>query len=343
MEFETPFILQVPGNLSQYKQHYQKSTTRVSFSKAINYQVSFRIKTLQNPDSRLIQSPTPNTIHIHFGSFRVFDPFPSALRRYLSTLSSSYALLFKTKKRRDEMNSLQFHPYPLRSFPQYFPLRLQLFRVKAESSAENKRARIIASRKEAIPFPIGTDKNRLSEFLQDTAGVEALLNTRALHSYHPLPDSSSSSSANSFVYRCTLYTIQFFNFEVTPVLDLRVAPTDHDCMVELLSCKFQGSEVVEKQNELFSACMRNYITWREDEGETFLDFDVNLELSLEVYTRPFSLLPLSAVEKPGNLVMQGVLDRLVPLLIQQLLQDYNSWLQQQQSQIQLSVDDVSPL
>ncbi|KAJ4762910.1 hypothetical protein LUZ62_073285 [Rhynchospora pubera] len=242
------------------------------------------------------------------------------------------------------MNTLQFHPYRLRSLPKHPPFRLQFLRVKAESSAESKRARIVASRKEAIPFPIGTDKNRLSEFLKDTAGVEALLNTRALHSYHPLPNSPPPpSSANSFVYRCTLYTIQFFNFEVTPVLDLRVAPTDHDCMVELLSCKFQGSEVVEKQNELFSACMRNYITWREDGGETFLDFDVNLELSLEVYTRPFSLLPLSAVEKPGNLVMQGVLDRLVPLLIQQLLQDYNSWLQQHQLQIQSSVDDDSPL
>lgn len=222
--------------------------------------------------------------------------------------------------------------------------------MKAESGGESKTARIVASRKEAISFPIGTDNNRLSEFFKDTAGVEALLNTRALHSCHPLSyydhnqyrsSSPSPSSADSFVYRCTLHTIQFLNFEVTPVLDLRVTPTDHDCAVELLSCKFEGLDAIEQQNDFFSASMRNYITWREDGDETFLDFDVSLELALQVYTRPFSLLPLSAVEKPGKLVMQGVLDRLVPLLTQQLLQDYNSWLQLQQCQIESSRDDFS--
>ncbi|XP_078155121.1 DUF1997 family protein, putative (DUF1997) [Carex rostrata] len=235
------------------------------------------------------------------------------------------------------MNTLQFHQCRSHSFPRYLPLRFRRLRVKAESSEERKQARILASRREAMSFPMATDNNRLSEFFRDTAGVEALLNTRALHSYHSL--SSSSSPSACFMYRCTLYKIQFFNFEVTPVLDLCVTPTDHDCTVELLSCKFQGSDVIEQQNELFSASMRNYITWQENGGETLLDFDVNLELVLELYTRPFSLLPLSAVEKPGNLVMQGVLDRLVPLLVQQLLQDYNSWFQLQQRQIQSSIDD----
>lgn len=240
------------------------------------------------------------------------------------------------------MNTLRFHHQcPPLSFPRYLPLRFRRLRVKAESSEERKQARILATRREAISFPIATDKNRLSDFFRDTAGVEALLNTRALHSYHPL--SASSSSSTCFMYRCTLYKIQFFNFEVTPVLDLCVTPTDHDCTVELLSCKFHGSDVIEQQNELFSASMRNYITWRENgSGETLLDFDVNLELALELHTRPFSLLPLSAVEKPGNLVMQGVLDRLVPLLIQQLLQDYNSWFQLHHHQRQIrssSIDD----
>jgi Protein of unknown function (DUF1997) len=256
-------------------------------------------------------------------------------------------MIFEGWARRDEMNTFQLHYRPLHSLPQCFPLRLRWLRVKAESDGGRKTARIVASRKETISFPIGTDDNRLSEFFKDTAGVEALLNTRTLHSYHPLSyydhnqdhSSSPSSSADSLVYRCTLYTIQFLNFEVTPVLDLSVTPTDHDCAVELLSCKFEGLEAIEQKNDFFSASMRNYITWREDGDETVLDFDVNLELTLQVYTRPFSLLPVSAVEKPGKLVMQGVLDRLVPLLIQQLLQDYNSWLQLQQRQIESSRDD----
>ncbi|XP_014660531.1 uncharacterized protein LOC101786854 [Setaria italica] len=76
-----------------------------------------------------------------------------------------------------------------------------------------------------------------------------------------------------------------------PVLDLRVAPTSTDCTIEMLSC--------------------------------------NCETMPSVYTKPFSMLPLSAVEKPDNLLMQGLLDKLVPMLGEQLLRDYHSWVQQQ--------------
>ncbi|VAI74081.1 unnamed protein product [Triticum turgidum subsp. durum] len=94
----------------------------------------------------------------------------------------------------------------------------------------------------------------------------------------------------------------FLGFQVAPVLDLRVTPTGDDCTVEMLSCRFEGSDSIEQQNELFSAVMTNRITWGDNgDQEPCLDIDVNLEVTLEVYTKPFSLLPLSAVEKPGNL------------------------------------------
>lgn len=129
--------------------------------------------------------------------------------------------------------------------------------------------------------------------------------------------------------RCTLPRVQLINFEVAPVLDLRVTPTDEDCVVELLSCKFEGSEVMESQNDHFSASMRNRITWDTNDSDQFLDVDVKINLTLEIYTRPFTMLPVSAVEGPGNLMMQALLDRLVPLLLQQILQDYEKWVQQQ--------------
>lgn len=73
--------------------------------------------------------------------------------------------------------------------------------------------------------------------------------------------------------------------------------------------------------------MINHMTWNTNDSESFLEVEVKLKLSLEIYTRPFSLLPISAVERPGNLMMQALLDRLVPLLLQQLLQDYDRWVQ----------------
>ncbi|KAG8087927.1 hypothetical protein GUJ93_ZPchr0010g10754 [Zizania palustris] len=195
--------------------------------------------------------------------------------------------------------------------------------------AGSRRARLSARRRERTRLE---DGGGIGEFLRQPAGVESLLNTRALQSFAPVE--SPESESNTF--RCTLHPIGFLGFQVAPVLDLRVTPTCTDCTVQMLSCRFEGSGSVEQQNELFSAFMSNHITWRDEGEEPFLDIDVNLDITLEVYTKPFSLLPLSAVEKPGNLMMQGLLDRLVPLLGEQLLRDYHHWVQLQQQQSETS-------
>ncbi|KZV19794.1 hypothetical protein F511_18793 [Dorcoceras hygrometricum] len=142
----------------------------------------------------------------------------------------------------------------------------------------------------------------------------AVLNRKALQ---------SCQSLDSNVYRCILPQIQFFNFEVAPVLDLQVTPTSEDCIVEMLSCKFEGSEVMERHNERFSAFMRNHIKWETIDARPFLDFDVKLNLVLEescvvtddtcvtkIYTQPFTMLPVSAVEGPGNLYVTNRLHQL---------------------------------
>lgn len=196
-----------------------------------------------------------------------------------------------------------------------------------------RQARLSARRRESIrlldvlPDQGGAARDgSIGEFLRHPAGVESLLNTRALQSFAP----AESESGPAGTFRCTLHPMGFLGFQVAPVLDLRVNPTRDDCTVEMLSCRFEGSDSIEQQNELFSAVMRNHITWGDNgDQEPCLDIDVNLEVTLEVYTKPFSLLPLSAVEKPGNLLMQGLLDRLVPMLGEQLLRDYHSWIQQQ--------------
>ncbi|TYI13888.1 hypothetical protein ES332_A08G089400v1 [Gossypium tomentosum] len=71
------------------------------------------------------------------------------------------------------------------------------------------------------------------------------------------------------LFRCKLPKLALFNFEASPVLDLRVIPTKEDCIVELFSCKVQGSDVVECQNDHFSTTMINHITWDTNMSEAF--------------------------------------------------------------------------
>ncbi|XP_040382825.1 uncharacterized protein LOC102719139 isoform X1 [Oryza brachyantha] len=148
--------------------------------------------------------------------------------------------------------------------------------------AGSRRARLSARRRERIRLLDVVEDGAagavggIGEFLRQPAGVESLLNTRALQSF-----AAVEPEPNTF--RCTLRTIGFLGFQVAPVLDLRVTPTCTDCTVEMLSCRFEGSGSVEQQNELFSAFMSNHITWKDDGEEPCLDIDVNLEVTLEVF------------------------------------------------------------
>uniref|UniRef100_M1CW78 Uncharacterized protein n=1 Tax=Solanum tuberosum TaxID=4113 RepID=M1CW78_SOLTU len=102
------------------------------------------------------------------------------------------------------------------------------------SNSDAKRANLSARKKDRIKLPkhdsIGGDSKSLhiSEFLSHKSGVEAMLNKRALQSFE---------SIDSNTYRCTLPQVQLLNFEVAPVLTLKVNPTSEDCTVEMLSCK----------------------------------------------------------------------------------------------------------
>ncbi|CAN6880557.1 hypothetical protein Bca4012_080710 [Brassica carinata] len=190
--------------------------------------------------------------------------------------------------------------------------------------SSSKKANLTASRKQRINLQSNREKElTFIEFLKHPCGMEAVINAKALQSYQLVDDDDNT-------YRCTLPTIQLMSFEVSPVLVLRVIPTQEDCTVELLSCKLEGSELLENQSEMFSAFMTNCMTWNMEDPEPFLEVDVSLKVTLEISTRPFTMLPVSAVEAPGNLVMQTLVDTLVPLLLQQLLKDYDEWVQKQQ-------------
>ncbi|XP_075640010.1 uncharacterized protein LOC142611765 isoform X3 [Castanea sativa] len=202
--------------------------------------------------------------------------------------------------------------------------------ISTPSESNVKKANLSATRKERIKLPnydddcCGGKTFHIREFLGHPSGIQAMLNTSSLQSFQALDTNT---------YRCFLPKVQLLNFEAAPVLDLRVTPTNEDCTVEMLSCKFEGSEIMERQNNHFSASMLNHMTWETNDFESFLE--------VEIYTRPFTMMPVSSVERPGNLMMQALVDRLFPLHLQQLLQDYDKWVHQQLDHIPRSLSSTS--
>ncbi|KAL2629529.1 hypothetical protein R1flu_014215 [Riccia fluitans] len=89
--------------------------------------------------------------------------------------------------------------------------------------------------------------------------------------------------------------------------------------------QFEGSELVRSQNERFSASLKNHLTWRTRQDQEIFNVNLELNVALEVYTLPFTLLPVSAVETPGNLIMQSLVNRLLPLFLDNMFNDYEAW------------------
>nr|KJB55229.1 hypothetical protein B456_009G069700 [Gossypium raimondii] len=122
------------------------------------------------------------------------------------------------------------------------PIKLRLHPFKANNnivaSSNAKQANLFASRTQRVKLPVyddtfkdkgdGGQPYHISQFLSHPSGIQAILNTRALENFELLDTNA---------YRCTLPKLALFNFEASPVLDLRVIPTKEDCIVELFSCK----------------------------------------------------------------------------------------------------------
>lgn len=187
--------------------------------------------------------------------------------------------------------------------------------------AKAKVAHLHAEKEIHVPLPLFCDSSGcpqpLSTFLRLPVGRHSMLNAKALRKMEQL---------DSNLFRCYLPSIDLFSIQVVPVIDLCVSCNDHECVVELLSCKFEGSEAIQRQNKRFAATLQNRLLWTtRSTGERTLTSRVRLDVSLEVFTLPFTMLPISAVEVPGSKILQAMLERLVPLFIEQLTEDYRRW------------------
>lgn len=98
-------------------------------------------------------------------------------------------------------------------------------------TASQRWANLCVRKKERVPLPTLSDPTgmpqHLSVFLQQPAGTQSMLNTKALQKCEYLGDD---------VFRCYLPKLTLLNFEVAPIVDLFVAASDIDCQVEMRSC-----------------------------------------------------------------------------------------------------------
>ena len=126
---------------------------------------------------------------------------------------------------------------------------------------------------------------------------------------------------------------KLLKYEVQPTLELAVtvapaelaeaaaAAAERKCVIALRSSRLEGSAAIRAQSERFAARAEHVITWS---GATMASA-VELTVSLELFGGAMALVPRAAVERPGSLVLQRMVDRNLLPFLSQLEADYRAW------------------
>ncbi|CAL1362449.1 unnamed protein product [Linum trigynum] len=203
--------------------------------------------------------------------------------------------------------------------------RTETTMVRKRTALESriKKAHLTAVRKHGLKLPPSEHGYHFSEFLSHPEGVESALNVKVAKSFHVLDDCT---------YRLVLPQIRLLSFDAFPVMDLRTTTTAENFTVEMLSFKFRGAEALESENDHLIGLLWSRIMWHTKGSESYLELKMELDMIMELVKLPFSLLPPAAVEIPGNMIVQAVVDNLTKELLENVAQDYGQWYKQQKLQ-----------
>ncbi|KAE9621133.1 hypothetical protein Lal_00019032 [Lupinus albus] len=181
------------------------------------------------------------------------------------------------------------------------------------SSIPSQKARFVARRKDSIS--VSQLQRPLIEYMRLPASQYSVL------------DAERIERINDNTFRCYVYRIKFFSFEVCPVLLVKVEEQPDGCCIKLLSCKLEGSPMVAAQNDKFDALMVNRISCESNSANSSvqqLTSDTVIEVSIEV-PFAFKAIPKQAIESAGTQVLEQILKIMLPRFMSQLVKDYQAW------------------
>ncbi|XP_039838957.1 uncharacterized protein SYNPCC7002_A1590-like isoform X1 [Panicum virgatum] len=195
------------------------------------------------------------------------------------------------------------------------------------------RASSSSSSSSAVSSSSSAPKARFVARRSESVSVQQLARPLAAE-YMSLPASQYSvldaeriERVDDSTFRCYVYRFRFFALEVCPVLLVRVDEEPNGCCIRLLSCKLEGSPLVEAQNDKFSASMVNKVFCNsslKDSTLQQLTSDTTIEVAIDI-PFPFRAIPVQAIESSGTQVLEQLLRVMLPRFLNQLVKDYQAW------------------
>ena len=128
------------------------------------------------------------------------------------------------------------------------------------------------------------------------------------------------------VFRLKMRPLHFMSVKIQPTVDMRVwAQSNGTINLESIASKILGLDYI---NQRFNLNLKGYLLPIQRSDVTYLKGNANLEVRLEL-PPPFSFTPQLIMEKTGNALLKSVLMTIKQRLLNQLLNDYHSWVKSQ--------------
>ena len=161
------------------------------------------------------------------------------------------------------------------------------------------------SASQALELPVERQRERLGAYLNDEQRViGALLDPRQLA---PISEGR---------YRYTVTTLQVFQLQIQPVVELVARRSPGRIELEAVDCQLEGLGLVDD----FRLTLQSWLQAGEDglEGEALLGVSVSQPSLLR-------LIPASVLEATGRSLLSGILLGIKTRVGQQLVNDFEDW------------------
>ena len=141
------------------------------------------------------------------------------------------------------------------------------------------------------------------------------------------------------LYELKMRPINFMEiYHFQPIVLLKVwSGSNSSVYLKSVGCQIKGIDYINKR---FSLKLKGVLCPQEFNGQTTLDGQADLEVGVELPTA-LMFTPRTFLEKAGNKLLRGVLNRIKQKLLTQLVQDYYNWSSQENQQKPQSVSKLS--
>ena len=182
---------------------------------------------------------------------------------------------------------------------------------------------------ESVQIPVANEETPIRHYLRQPKRL-----------VHAIADSQLMKQISDDLYELKMRPINFMDiYHFQPIVILRVwSGSNGSVYLQSTDCEIQGIDYI---NDRFSLKLKGVLYPRENNGQTVLEGQSDLEVGVELPTA-LMFTPKPLLERAGNTLLKSVLSRIKNKLTTQLIKDYRHWASQETELQSQSGTNLSP-